>query len=292
MITSLICVAFMAASWSALVPSPHDAHGWGLRVERLTHGPYIVGETCKNVRVKVMLINKTAQARDHWPLAVAVKADELKIMLKGPDGQGVGRRCEVDLPRLGDAQSQLAAGKSVSVELALSDFGFREFSEAGKFRAQLKFDSPQGNVASFPWVLDVVEPTAADILASHMVPLDDFETRQKANTLSQALVQQIKLGGRVFLVYRSFGRGSGNAIVPVDCIRIAELPGKVEDMKVEGAYGRDNPLTITYRETSYTKWATKLVINAKNGSPWTAEDEKHRQEKLKREGKLPPPEKK
>ena len=78
MITSLICVAFIAASCSVLVPSPHDAHGWGLRVERLTHGPYIVGETYKNVRVKMTLINKTAQERAHWPLAVAVKAGELR----------------------------------------------------------------------------------------------------------------------------------------------------------------------------------------------------------------------
>jgi hypothetical protein len=278
---------FIAASWSLIVPSLYDANGWGLRVERLTRGPYIVGETYKDVRVKITLINKTGQARDHRSLAVAVKSNKLEILLKGPGGQGVGHRCEMDLPTVGDAQSRLEAGKSVSVELALSEFGFREFFEPGKFQAQLKFKSPQGDVASVPWVLDVVEPSTADILASHTVPLDDYETRRKPNTFSQAFVQQIKLGNRVFLVYRSFGRGSKNAIVPAYCVRIAELPGKVVDLKVEGAFGRGNPLTITYRETTYTKWTTTHVINSVSGSPWTAAEEKHRQEKLKLEAKSP-----
>ena len=33
--------------------------------------------------------------------------------------------------------------------------------------------------------------------------------------------------------------------------------------------------------------ATKHVINSKNGSPWTAEEEKHRQEKLKKLAPVP-----
>jgi len=35
--------------------------------------------------------------------------------------------------------------------------------------------------------------------------------------------------------------------------RIAELPGKVFELKVEGAFGDWNLLTITYREHNYTK---------------------------------------
>ena len=78
----------------------------------------------------------------------------------------------------------------------------------------------------------------------------------------------------------------------VSCaIRIAELPGKVLDMKVEGAFGAGNPLTITYRETTHTKFTTKHIINSVDGRPWTAEEEKHRQEKLKPEGKPAQPDK-
>ena len=74
--------------------------------------------------------------------------------------------------------------------------------------------------------------------------------------------------------------------------KIAELTDKVVDMKVEGTYGSDGPLTITYREASYTKFTTTHVINSVDGRPWTAGEEKHRQEKVKREGKRTPPEKK
>jgi len=66
-------------------------------------------------------------------------------------------------------------------------------------------------------------------------------------------------------------RRAGNAVTP----------------KVEGAFGDWNPLTITYRENSYTKFTTKHVINSVNGKPWTAEEEKHRQERLKKLAPVP-----
>ena len=264
MITQSTFVAFIVASWPVIVPNLYDAYGWGLRVECLTHGPYIVGETYKNARVKITLINKTEQARQYWPLAVAMKAHELKILLRYPDGRGVRCHSEVDLPRLGDVQSRLEAGKSVSIELALSDFGYRQFFEPGKYKAQLRFKSPQGEVTSFPWVLDVVEPGAADILASHTVPLDDFEVRRKADTLSQAFVQQIKLGSQVFLVYRSFGRGSKNAVVPDRCTRLAELPGKV-DMKVTGEFGLGKQITIVFEDKNEPDGKRTIIIDSKGG---------------------------
>ena len=57
---------------------------------------------------------------------------------------------------------------------------------------------------------------------------------------------------------------------------------------MEGAFGDRNPLTITYRDNTYTKFTTTHVINSIDGRPWTAEEEKHRLEKLK----LPPSDKK
>lgn len=103
-------------------------------------------------------------------------------------------------------------------------------------------------------------------------------------------IQQIKIGNRTWLFYRKFlSPANGDKVSAA--FRIAELPGKVLDMKVDGNFGDGNPLTITYRATTYTKFTTTHVISS-NGYPWTAEEEKHRQEKLKREGKLPPPDKK
>jgi hypothetical protein len=81
----------------------------------------------------------------------------------------------------------------------------------------------------------------------------------------------VKVGGRTLLIYRR---------------RLAELPGKC-DMTVEGAYGWGNPLTITYK-TSPTAEPTKLVVNSIDGSPWTAEEERLRLERLRPKDNGPP----
>ena len=101
------------------------------------------------------------------------------------------------------------------------------------------------------------------------------------------MIQQIKIGDRTWLFYRKFASIEDGGKVSF-AFRIAELPGKVLDLKVEGAFGDRNPLTITYRDNTYTKFTTTHVINSIDGRPWTAEEEKHRLEKLK----LPPSDKK
>ncbi len=259
---AIACVAFIAASWPVIIPDFHDAHGWGLRIERLTGGPYIVGETYENIRVRITLANRTEQLRTHWPLGVAVKAGDLSISLTYPDGRAVRRHFELDLPRVGDAEQKLEAGKSVSADLALRDFGFQQLLEPGRYRAQALLKTSQGKVVSFPWSLDVVEPAPTDVLAAHIIPLDELEARRGADDRSKAVVQQIKLGDRVFLVYRSFGRGSKNVLVPDRCIRLAEIPQKV-DMKVTGEYGRGKTLTIVFDDAKEPDGKRTIVIDSK-----------------------------
>lgn len=244
------------------VPNLLDANGWSLRVEKMAHGPFIVGETHDNVRIKITLINKSAQVRPYPPLDSAVKANELYVDLRYSDSRKVRSHFEPDVATRPEHWVKMEEGKSVSIELALKNFGYRQFIEPGKYWAQLKFKSPQGEVTSFPWVLDVVEPDATNILANHEIPLDAFEERQKANTLSKAFVQQIKLGDRVFLVYRSFGRGSNNKVVPDRCIRLTELPGKV-DMKVTGEYGRGKTITVTFDDNKAPDGKRSIVIDSK-----------------------------
>lgn len=135
--------------------------------------------------------------------------------------------------------------------------------------------------------LKVIDPTPDAILMSIAVPLEGFEAKWPKEKHERAVMQQIKVGDRTWLFYRQFLSPENGGKVS-HSFRIAELPGKVLDLKVEGAFGDRNPLTITYRKTTYTKWTTTHVINSVDGRPWTAEEEKHRQEKLKREGKLPP----
>ena len=144
MLTLSTLVALVVVSGSEVVLGLHDAHGWGLRVLRHTSGPYIVGETYEHVRVKITLINMTGQARQHWPLNVAMKATELEVLLHYPDGRPVRCHFDPDMPKIGAAQARLEAGKSVSAELSLRDFGFQQFFEAGKYQAKLRFTTPQG----------------------------------------------------------------------------------------------------------------------------------------------------
>ncbi|MCI0705703.1 MAG: hypothetical protein L0241_31975 [Planctomycetia bacterium] len=265
MITLSTFVAYIVASWAVVVPNLYDAHGWGLRVERLTTGPYIVGETYENIRVKITLINKTEQARQYPPLGLALRSSELHVGLKYPDGRGVRCHFEPDGPTRPETWVKLEAGKSVSIELALRTFGYRQLFEPGKYQAQLTFKTPQGEVAAFPWVLDVVKPDAADILASHTVPLDELEAKRKPDDQYRAFVQQVKLGDRVFLFYRSFWGGTKNGDRVDRCLRLAELPGKVE-MKVEGEYGMGKRLTITYDDKKSPTGKRIIIIDSRGGS--------------------------
>ena len=293
MIIPLTLVAFVVAIWSVVAAGLYDTAIWSLRTEQITSGPYIVGESCESVQVKIAMANKSDQVRKHPPFATAILATELQVDLKHPDGRSV--RCNLGDP-YGPTRPEswvtMEAGKSASIEATLRKFGFQQFFETGKYQAQATFDTPQGKVSSFPWVLDVIEPDATATLGSHTIPLEGYATKWPKEKQERAVIQQIKIGNRTWLVYRKFLSSKEGGKV-VSTFRIAEVPGKVLDLKVEGAYGEGNPLTITYRATTYTKWTTTHVINSVSGRPWTAEEEKHRQEKLKRGGKpAPPPEKK
>ena len=133
---------------------------------------------------------------------------------------------------------------------------------------------------------EVADISQVLLLGRHRIASSTKEDSLPKDKRAFGEILEIKIQRRVFLVFR----------VDVDSktkyiYKIAELAGKVEDMKVEGAYGRDNPLTITYRETTYTKFTTKHIINSVDGRPWTAEEEKLRQERLNREGKPAQPDK-
>lgn len=123
--------------------------------------------------MKIALLNKSDQVRKHPPFAAAILATELQVDLKYPDGRSV--RCNLGDP-YGPTRPEswvtMEAGKSASIEATLRKFGFQQFFETGKYLAQATFDTRQGKVSSFPWVLDVIEPDAADVLASRLVPFE------------------------------------------------------------------------------------------------------------------------
>ena len=146
--------------------------------------------------------------------------------------------------------------------------------------------TPQGVVDAPAVKFTMIEPEDGAVLSRHTIPIEGYKAKWPESKRDQAAVQQIKIGDHYWLFYRGYLSSELGGKVEF-AIRIAELPGKVVDLKVEGAYDSGNPLTITYRESTYTKWTTTHVINSVNGRPWTAAEQKHRQEKRKREAKPP-----
>ncbi len=255
------------------LPGPHDKDGWGLRVHNCSvRGPY-VAETISHFRFTVTLINFSKETRTHDPLGDAQRADNLKVSITKPDGRAVPRLTGWQhLPKGPFAQSKLRPGEFSSHDLLLKPFGYIYLGEPGRHSMQATMMIDGKKVTSPPFALEVVAVTKEMVLTTHAVPLEGMTAAQPPELQSRPVVKQVRVGDRTLLIYVR---------------RIAELPGQAVDLKVEGAYGSGNPLTITYRETTYTKWTTTLVVNSNNGSPWTAEQEKERQEKLERDGKLP-----
>ncbi len=274
-----------------LLPVPADKLGWGLRLRPLEfHEPYLLKESIEHNQLAVVLINQSREMRQFTPLGTAHKVRDLKISLLP------STTISTDHPEERDrnptkANAQLPADQFHSWVFRFPDLRFHRLQVVGDYEMQASLKTAEGVIVAPVFKFKVIEPTADDILVSQAVPLEGYQAKWPMEKQDRAVLQQIKIGKRTWLVYRKYYSPENGGKVKYTR-RIAELPGKVLDLKVEGSFGDWNPLTITYRATTYTKFTTTHVINSVDGRPWTAEEEKHRQEKLKREGKLPVPDKK
>ncbi len=283
---SLLLAVVYANAW--LFPTPTDKWGWGLRIRMLeSHEPYLVKENLEQRRLAIALINQSVEGRECIPLEKARDIGDLRLRIVQPDGKTLQAHREDFGSKPVKDRSQIASGQLASSVFLFRAFGYGRLEEPGEYelRASLKMD--EGMVVAPVVKFKVIEPAAADILVSQAVPLEGQFSKWPKEKQDRAVVQQIKIGKRTWLFYRKFLSPELGGKVS-KTFRIAELPGKVEDMKVQGSFGDWNPLTITYRETTYTKWTTTHVINSVDGRPWTAGEEKHLQEKLKREGQPAP----
>jgi hypothetical protein len=163
-------------------------------------------------------------------------------------------------------------------------FRYAELPEPGEYQIKATLTTAEGKVTSPVLRFTAIEPPTNTILSSHPVPYEGFKVNRPKDEQPQAVVQQIKLGGRTFLVYRQFFAPKDGGTTSMT-VRLAELPGKCE-VAVTGEFGDWKPLTITYK-TSPTAEPVKLVINSVDGKPWTAEEERQLQERLKREAAPP-----
>jgi hypothetical protein len=277
-------LALVAAA--PLLPSPYDAHGWGLRVHNLSvSGPYLLGEHIGQIRFDVTLLNFSAETREHDPLTVARDTRDLRLTLFQPDGKRFSKygfsaqRDPFTQPR------RLRGGEFSSLDFDFKAFGYGliAFGQVGRHRLEPSMKIGGKVVMAPPVEFDVVAVPPSAVLASHPVRLEGRAATESA----QPVVQQVPVGNRTLLIYRGHYDPAKPGGGPYSTKRLAELPGKCE-MTVEGAYGAGKPLTITYKAAPDAR-PTRLVINSVSGSPWTEEDERHLQERLSRVAPMPRP---
>ena len=277
MITLWGVMIINALGW--LLPVPADKLGWGLRIRPLeNHQPYLAMESIEQARLAIVLINKSKEERKYLLLDAACANGDLETTIVRPNGKPLRNHSHPSLAILFEYRWKLPAGQLVAEQFKSGDLGYYELPEPGEYELRASLKTAQGIVTSPPVKLAVVEPAPDAILASIAVPLEGYQAKWPKEKQETAAMQQIKLGNRTWLFYRQFLSSELGGKVS-HSFRLAELPGKVE-LRVEGAFGDRNPLTIIYKDTKSPTGEIKLVINSINGMPWSAEEERLRQERL------------
>ncbi len=276
------------ASYALYLPSPLDAHGWALRVRFVNALPsYLPFESVGDREMEVFLINRSGATRSYLPLLLAGAKRDLKVFLRNESGTSPSHfhsSFRGGLPTR--VLPQLTPDAWHSLRFLPKRAGFDSLAQAGDCGLGASLKTAEGKIEAPTVKFRVIEPAPDDVLESKRVALEGQEALYASEKQMRVHIQQIKVGGRIWLFYRRYDSAENGGGVHVS-FRIAELPGKVFDLTVGGAFGDGNPLTITYRATSFAKFTTTHVINSIDGRPWTAEEEKHRQEKLKKLAPVP-----
>ncbi len=281
----IILAVFNTGAW--LLPTPTDKLGWALRIRALEDlQPLLTEETIDHQEIEILLINRSKKTCRYTPLSAAARFGSLQVLIIEPNGKALASFHTNPQRELAKEYAQLAEGQFESFAFMLIRAGYTKLPRPGKYEVRVSLKTDDGVISAPIVKLKVIEPASADILTTLPVSLEGQEAKYPKNKQERPVIQQIKIGDRTWLFYRRFMRPELGGAVHA-AFRIAELPGRVVDLKVEGAFGDWNPLTITYREHTYTKWTTTHIINSVDGRPWTAAEEKHRQEKLKLEAKPP-----
>jgi hypothetical protein len=258
---TVLATAVSAAAPS--LPGPADVEGWGLRVRRLdAPGWYLAGEPLGPVRIEVRLTNRASRVRPYPHLEGARSSGDLSVTVTRPDGTPLPSLAGPFVRRPGATRPELPAGGSASAVFRLRDFGYDQLREPGEYRLTASLKTPDAVVPAPPLILTVADVPPAAVLVSHLVPPASAEAKRPEAERVRAFVQQVRVGGRVLLIYRRFvGPKFGGGVDYT--FRLAELDGEVE-MKVGGAYGEGKPLVVAHRDPA-AGWVI-LTVNSTDGT--------------------------
>jgi hypothetical protein len=277
------CLVAILAAVTPFLPCPLDKDGWGLRICGLnTRGPLIVGEDVGRYQFDLLLLNFSKEPREHDVPVVALETGTLDVSISKPGGKGPPALCRLSRPRDPfTVMHKLGANEWTSERFSLASWGYFLVYETGLYRVSATWQINGKTVSSPPVDFEVVRVLDEAVLASHTLPLEGSQLARPVEKRHRAVVEQIRVGNRIWLAYRRLGSGkpTPNAL-PGFAVRLVELPGKVE-MTVEGAFGAGNPLTVTYQDANSAIGTNMLKIHSITGEPWTEEEERLRIEQAK-----------
>jgi hypothetical protein len=261
----LLAGALCLATPPALAPAPRPA---GLELRGSFVGAAVIcveGESLGPVLLEISLTNRSTETQSYLPLLDARKWGALTVQITQPDGSVLRAYGDPhELPPTDPFHEQLKPGKTTRTTLSLAWFGYQQPVQVGKHILGVSLYRRGGSLVSQPIEFEVVKIAPEAILASARIPLSETAAQDAVARRKSVLVEQIKVGDRVFLFYRRFsGTGDHRRLELV--ARVAELPGKVE-MKVEGTYGDRQPLTVAFKDRRSKTGTTTILIDAADGT--------------------------
>ena len=271
----------LLALWTWWMPPPAqpDPSGWELRLRVDSPLPLIAREDLDHVGVTVALVNRSRIPIMTVPLESARRSWDLKVDILNSQGKpvptGWGRRLRDDPVEI---FRELKPGQYLLSPFSMREFGHQSARQPDVQRVEASLQFAKGLIRSNSAKFPIVEPDPASILDSIVVPIEGVRSTWLPERRPTVVIQRIKLGERTWLFFRRRDSAEDGGQVS-GSYRIAELPRSVTSIKVSGAHGEKNPLTIDVIFRSGT--IRKYVVNSLSGRPWTTEEETLRQLRIK-----------
>jgi hypothetical protein len=257
-LTSLLSFAVL------LAPSKRDVNGVGIRIVRSNLAvPVFEREAISDREMRIGLLNLSKSNIMYDPLPVARACGDLDAIITDPEG--------VQVPRLGrpsrrdpfTQQLNLRAATLASEDYLLSDFGYDQVKSIGRHTLEVSLNIAGKRLTSDKVFFQVVRIQKDAVQVSLPIQPSAKDAMPNANERSTAFIQQVRLGGKMYLVFRQFqSEKFGGELSRT--VRIMELDGP-QEMTVAGVRGGPEPLEVTLWKAGSPKSKQTLVVNSVSG---------------------------